>query len=84
MKIILCYTSENGGFDWLEKEYMMDEINFEEIIQEYVQENKTKAKELSDKWEINGEPDPLYLNFRMSGINKTLFRLIDKYMDTLD
>lgn len=84
MKVILCYTSENGGFDWLEKEYMIDEINFEGIIQEYVQENKPKAQALSDKWEINGDSDPLYLNFRMDRDNPTLFRLIDEYMDVLN
>ena len=84
MKVVLCYTSENGGFDWLEKEYMMDEINFEGIIQEYVQENKAQAQALSDKWEMNGDPDPLYLNFKMERGNPTMFRLIDNYMEDLD
>lgn len=82
MKIILCYTSENGGFDWLEKEYMMDDINFEGIIREYVHENKSSAQALSDKWAANGDPDPLYLNFRMDRGNPGLFRLIDNYMET--
>ena len=84
MKVILCYTSENGGFELLEKEYEMDEINFAGIIREYVRENKPKSQALSDKWEINGDPDPLFLNFRMDGINPTLFRLIDGYLDNLD
>jgi hypothetical protein len=82
MKVILCYTSENGGFDWLEKEYMIDDINFEGIIQEYIHENKSSAQALSDKWAMNGDPDPLYLNFRMDRGNPSLFRLIDNYMET--
>ena len=84
MKVILCYTSESGGYDWLEKEYRMDQINFKDVIQEYVQENKDKAKALSDKWEIDGNPDPLYLNFRMEEMDVTLFRLIDQYREYMD
>jgi hypothetical protein len=84
IKVKLCYTAENADSDWLEKECMMDEINYEGVIREYVQENKSKAKLLSDKWEVNGDSDSLYLNFRMNRDNPILFRLIDQYMEDLD
>ena len=83
-KVKLCYTAENADSDWLEKEYMMDEINYEGIIQEYVQENKKESHLISYKWDVDGDSDPLYLNFRMDRSNPILFRLIDQYMEGLD
>jgi hypothetical protein len=83
-KVILCWTSIDGGFDWLLKETQIDEINMEGVIREYWIETKSQAKALSDKWELDGNPDPLYLNFRMDKGNSMLFRLIDQYMETFD
>ena len=83
-KVTLCWTSENGEFDWMEKVVMIDEINFGGVIREYWNETKIRANALSEKWESNGDPDPLYLNFRINRPNPILFRLIDGYMDTLD
>ena len=83
MKVILCYTAGNADSDWLEKEYEMDEINFEGIIREYVRENKSKAQALSDKWDRNGDPDPLFLNFRMDVGNLSLYHLIDICIEDL-
>lgn len=81
MIVTLCYTSEDGGYDWLEKQYHIDEINYKDVIDEYVKENQPKADHLSLKWELDGNPDPLYLNYRMSRTAPHLFRLIDNYME---
>jgi hypothetical protein len=80
-KVILHWTSSDGGFDWFEKEYFMDEINYESIIDEYYSETKSQADALSDKWEIDGNPDPLYLNFTIIDKSPWLFKLIDNYME---
>jgi hypothetical protein len=83
-KVKLCWTSSDGGYDWLEKEYQLDEITLEGVIKEYWIKTKAEANALSDKWELDGQPDPLYLNFRMDKGNPILFRLIDNYMECLN
>jgi hypothetical protein len=79
-KVILCYTAHNADSDWLEKEYMMDEINYIGCINEYEELVRIERKRIDMKW----EDDLLYLNFRMDRSNPTLFRLIDQYMETFD
>jgi hypothetical protein len=83
-KVTLCWTSADGGYDWMEKTVALDEINFEGLIREYWSETKIRANALSRKWESDGNPDPLYLNFRMDKPNPMLFWLIDGYMESLD
>lgn len=82
MRVRLKYTSDLG-FDWLEKEVLMDESNYQSVIDEYVKENKDKANALSDKWDLDGNSDELYLNFIIVDRNPTLFRMIDNYMDDI-
>jgi hypothetical protein len=79
-KVNLCYTAHNADSDWLEKEYMMDEINYIGCINEYEELVRIERKRIDMKW----EDDLLYLNFRMDRSNPTLFRLIDQYMETFD
>jgi hypothetical protein len=83
-KVKLCYTAENADSDWLIDSFTMDEFNYKDKINRYVKENIEDAKQLSNKWELDGNPDPLYLNFRMDRSNPILFRLIDNYMDCFD
>jgi hypothetical protein len=82
-KVKLCYTAENADSDWLIDSFTMDEFNYKDKINRYVKENIEDAKQLSNKWELDGNPDPLYLNFRMDRSNPMLFRLIDQYMDSI-
>jgi hypothetical protein len=82
-KVKLCYTAENADSDWLMDSFTMDEFNYKDKINRYVKENIEDAKQLSNKWELDGNPDPLYLNFRMDRSNPMLFRLIDQYMDSI-
>jgi hypothetical protein len=79
-KVTLCYTAENADSDWLEKEYMLDEINYIGCINEYEELVRIERKRIDMKW----EDDSLYLNFRMDKSNPTLFRLIDQYMECFD
>jgi hypothetical protein len=83
IKVKLCYTAENADSDWLMDSFTMDEFNYKDKINRYVKENIEDAKQLSNKWELDGNPDPLYLNFRMDRSNPMLFRLIDQYMDSI-
>jgi len=76
----LCYTAENADSDWLEKEYMMDDINYIGCINEYEELVRIERKRIDMKW----EDDSLYLNFRMDRSNPSLFRLIDQYMECFD
>jgi|688.fasta_scaffold1433391_2 hypothetical protein len=76
----LCYTAHNADSDWLEKEYMMDDINYIGCINEYEESVRIDRKRLDMKW----EDDSLYLNFRMDRSNPSLFRLIDQYMECFD
>ena len=82
-KVRLCYTAENADSDWLIDVFTMDEFNYKDKIDRYVKESIEEAKQLSNKWELDGNPDPLYLNFRMDRSNPILFRLIDQYMDSI-
>lgn len=82
-KVKLCYTAENADSDWLEDVFTMDEFNYKDKIDRYVKENIEDAKQLDTKWELDDNPDPLYLNFRMDRSNPILFRLIDQYMDSI-
>jgi hypothetical protein len=82
IRVRLKYTSDLG-YDWLEKEVLMDESNYQSVIDEYVGENKDKANALSDKWDIDGNGDELFLNFIIVDRNPTLFRMIDNYMDDI-
>ena len=79
-KVTLCYTAENADSEWLEKEYMLDEINYIGCINEYEELVRIERKRINMKW----EDDRLYLNFRMDKSNPTLFRLIDQYMECFD
>jgi bisphosphoglycerate-independent phosphoglycerate mutase (AlkP superfamily) len=79
-KVTLCYTAHNADSDWLEKEYMLDEINYIGCINEYVELVRIERKRIDMKW----EDDLLYLNFRMDRTNPILFRLIDQYMECFD
>lgn len=79
-KVKLCYTAENADSDWLEKEYMMDEINYIGCINEYEESVRIERNRIDMKW----DDDKLYLNFRMDRSNPTLFRLIDNYMECFD
>ena len=81
-KIILCWTSDNG-YDWLEKETRLDLNNYRTVIDEYYNETKEQAHALSDKWELNGTPDPLFLNFKSTDIHSSLPILINRYMDDI-
>jgi hypothetical protein len=81
-KVILCYTASNADSDWFEKDVMLDESNYKDVIDDYIKDNEKSAIALQTKWEINGDGDPLYLNFRMFHNNPELFRLIDQYMET--
>jgi hypothetical protein len=84
MKVKLCYTAENADSDWLVDIFEMNQSNYMEIINRYHSTHQSQADALSRKWELDGNPDPLYLNFRsIRGKDILLFRLIDQYMDTL-
>jgi hypothetical protein len=76
-KVNLCYTAHNADSDWLKKEYMMDEVNYIDIIDEYVKSVQVERDKLNMKW----EDDSLYLNVRMTTYNPMLFKLIDQRMD---
>lgn len=78
VKVKLCYTAHNADSDWFEREVLLDETNYEDVIRDYVEEFKEKAEQLNNKW--LGE-DILYLNFRMEYINPTMFRLIDNFIE---
>ncbi len=83
-KVILHWTSSDGGFGkWLEKEYFMNETNYKEIINQYYSETKMQAQALSDKWDIDGNPDTLYLDFTLIDISPDLFGLIDNHMEDI-
>ena len=43
--------------EWLESQFVIDDSNYEEIINAYVKLNNPIAERLSDKWEANGETD---------------------------
>ena len=79
--ILLHYTSENG-YKWLEKEVTVDDINYKEIINDYVKEHQPMADALSYKWEINDHPDPLYLDFTMELDNMGLVIKINNYIES--
>ena len=81
MKVTLCYTALNVGSDWLEKEYMIDDINYIGCINEYVESVRIERIRIDSKWD---DDDKLYLNFRMDSGNPTLFRLIDNYMECFE
>lgn len=80
-KVTLRWMSIDGGFEWLEKEVYLDESNYKEIIDAYYDETSAPAAALSDKWERDGNPDPLYLDFDMDHSNSDLVRAVFNYVN---
>ena len=77
-KVILHFTS--NGFEWFCREVLIDESNYQSVIDQYVAEFKPKADSLFAKWELEGWPDPLYLDFTMSYSDDVdLYHKISKY-----
>ena len=80
-KVVLKWMSIDGGFEWLEQEVYLDESNYNEIIDTYQSETSGQAAALSDKWERDGNPDPLYLDFDMDHSNGDLVRMVFNYIN---
>jgi hypothetical protein len=59
----------------------MDEFNYRSVIDEYVKEYQPKADALFAKWELEGYPDPLYLDFILVERDLSLSKMIDDYME---
>jgi hypothetical protein len=61
MKIKLMYITE-GGSEWLNEIISVNDFNYMKSIDDYIARNQSKAEQLEDKWQSNGEDVSLILN----------------------
>ena len=61
MNISLSYTTQTGS-PWLGQIYNVDESNYKETIDSYIENNQSKAIALETKWHFNGNEN-IFLSF---------------------
>ena len=85
MNIQLSYITQTGS-TWLEQTYDIDESNYMEIIDSYIEKNQIKATALETKWYLNGDED-VFLSFDYKlfpNFPTELGTKIFKYVNKLD
>jgi hypothetical protein len=84
MKIKLMYITE-GGSEWLDEIINVNDFNYMNSIDAYVARNQSKAEQLEDKWQSNGEDVNLTLNAEPvdSISNKELLMKVLRYIDNI-
>lgn len=84
MKIKLMYITEEGS-EWLDEIINLNDFNYMNSIDAYVARNQSKAEQLEDKWQSNGEDVNLTLNAEPvdSISNKELLMKVLRYIDNI-
>ena len=85
MNISLSYTTQTGS-PWLGQIYNVDESNYKETIDSYIENNQSKAIALETKWHVNGdENDFLSFDYEiLPNLPAELGIKIFEYVNTLD
>jgi len=83
----LLYTTPSG-FEWLEETVEVSELNYIEVVDEYLKRNQQKADALETKWQLDGEdvylfPDANPVEIGFCPLCDELFKKVFTYITNI-